>query len=47
MVNIIDTLRRWHNRNVAITALGRMDDRLLADIGLARGDIPRAVRDLK
>ncbi len=47
MINIIDTLRRWHNRNVAITALGRMNDRMLADIGLVRGDIARAVRGLK
>ncbi len=47
MYNFINSLRRWHTRNVAITELGRMSDHLLDDIGIARGDIPRAVRDLK
>ena len=47
MYNFIDSLRRWHKTNVAIAVLGRMDDRLLADIGLTRGDIPGVARDLK
>ena len=47
MVNIIDTLRRWHKTNAAFAVLGRMDDRMLADIGLVRSDIPGVVRGLK
>ena len=47
MYNVINSLRRWHMRNVAITELGRMSDHLLDDIGIARGEIPGVVRDLK
>ena len=47
MYNIIDALRRWHKRNVATAELGRMSDRMLADIGIVRGDIPGVVRGLK
>lgn len=34
--------RAWRNRRVA-WRLARLDDRLLADIGLTRGDIDRAL----
>lgn len=47
MFNMIESIRRWRARNTAIAALSRMDDRLLADIGITRSDIPRIVVGLK
>ncbi len=47
MVNIIETFRRWRTRTAAAAALGKMDDRILADIGISRSDIPRVVRGLR
>ncbi len=47
MNNIIDIYRRWRDRNAAITTLNRMNDHMLADIGLFRAEIPRVVRGLK
>ncbi len=47
MVNIIESVRRWRARNAAISELRRMDDRLLADIGVSRADIPRIVQNLR
>lgn len=32
-------LRRWHRRRRAIAELGALDDRMLKDIGISRGDI--------
>ena len=43
MKNIFHTIRQWQRGNAAARILNRMDDRLLADIGLARGDIRQAV----
>ncbi len=43
MKNIFQTIRQWQRGNAAARILNRMDDRLLADIGLARGDIRQAV----
>ena len=47
MVNIIESFRRWRTRTAAAAALSRMDDRILADIGVSRADIPRVVRGLR
>ncbi len=47
MFNMIESIRRWRTRNAAIATLIRMDDRLLADIGITRADIPRIVVGLK
>ena len=47
MLNIIEAFRRWRIRSIAAAALGRMDDRILADIGISRSDIPRGVRGPK
>ncbi len=47
MFNMIESIRRWRARNAAIATLTRMDDRLLADIGISRADIPRIVVGLK
>ncbi len=44
MANIFDTFRTWRDRRVARGHLARMDDRMLEDIGIVRGDIDRVVR---
>ena len=43
--HLADGIERWQ-RNRARTALERLDDRQLAEIGLARNDIPWAVEGL-
>ncbi len=43
MKNIFQTIRHWQSGNTAGKVLNRLDDRMLADIGLARGDVRRAV----
>ena len=43
MTNLFQTIRQWQRGNAAARMLNRMDDNMLADIGLARGDIRRAV----
>ena len=47
MINIVKSFRRWRARAVAAAALSRMDDRILADIGISRSDIPRVVGGLR
>lgn len=39
LINLIDGLRRWHIRRKTADTLRRLDDHMLHDIGLARGDI--------
>ena len=36
---------RWHRRNALYREMVDMDDRILADIGLSRYDIPHFVRN--
>jgi uncharacterized protein YjiS (DUF1127 family) len=43
MKNLFQTIRQWHHGKAAARVLNRFDDRLLGDIGIARGDIPKAV----
>ncbi len=43
MKNIFRTIRQWQRGNAAARMLNRLDDRMLADIGIARGDISKAV----
>ena len=40
---IFQTIRQWQRGSAAATMLNRFDDHLLADIGIARGDISKAV----
>ena len=47
MLNIIESFRRWRTRTAAVAALHGMDDRILADIGISRSDIPMVVRGLR
>ncbi len=46
MINILATVRRWHRRNATITELNKLDDRMLADIGIVRSDILDVARRL-
>ena len=43
MKNIFQTIRQWHCGNAAAKMLNRMDDYMLADIGVARGELRKAV----
>ncbi len=43
MKNIFQTIRKWQGGNTAARMLNRFDDRMLADIGIARADISNAV----
>ncbi len=43
MKNIFQTIRQWQRGNAVARTLNRLDDRMLADIGMARGDISKAV----
>ncbi len=43
MKNIFQTIRQWQRGNTAAKILTRLDDRMLNDIGLARGDIKQSV----
>jgi uncharacterized protein YjiS (DUF1127 family) len=40
--NVIGVFRQWRRYNQSLRELSRLGDRELADIGLRRGDIPRA-----
>jgi uncharacterized protein YjiS (DUF1127 family) len=41
---LLKALRNWRERRAATAELSALSDRSLADIGLTRGDIARAVR---
>ncbi len=43
MKNIFQTILQWQRGNATARVLNRLDDRLLADIGIARGDVSKAV----
>lgn len=40
---VVQPVRRWHKRKKAIDELHRLDERMLADIGIARNEITRVV----
>ena len=44
MTKIIQMIRQWQRRLAAAQNLNPLDDRMLADIGIARGDIRNAVQ---
>ncbi len=43
MKNIFQTIRHWQRGNAAAKMLHRLDDRMLADMGIARADISKTV----
>ncbi|MFP6731643.1 MAG: DUF1127 domain-containing protein [Alphaproteobacteria bacterium] len=47
MKNIFTSIRNWQRRNETINSLSRLDDRMLADIGVRRGDISDIVRSIR
>ncbi len=47
MINVIESIRRWHRRSNTVAALSMFDDRLLADIGLVRANITDATRHIR
>ncbi len=47
MDTIFKSLRRWNEVHVARGELARMDVRMLADIGIDRGDIYRLATSLR
>ncbi len=46
MKNILVSLSNWRKRSASRSQLSRLDDRLLADIGMSRFDIDTVVRKL-
>ena len=40
--HLISTYQQWRRYSRSLAELNRLGDRELADIGLSRGDIPRA-----
>ncbi len=47
MKNIFTSLRQWQRRNETVEALSRLDDRMLSDIGVVRGNINQIVRGIR
>lgn len=47
MFNVIESIRRWHHRNNTAAQLHRLNDRMLADIGVSRGNIADAARRIR
>ncbi len=47
MKNILKSLTNWRNRAASRSQLSRLDDRMLADIGMSRFDIDTVVRKLR
>ncbi len=43
---LLAKIRRWSRETQAIRQLGELDDRTLADLGIARSQIPAAVAGL-
>ncbi len=43
MKNIFKTISQWQRGNAAAKVLSRLDDRMLADIGVTRCDINKTV----
>ena len=43
MKNIFQTILQWQRRNSTARILDRLDDHMLADIGLTRGDLRKAI----
>ena len=43
MKNLFQTIRQWQRRNATARMLDRLDDHMLADIGITRGDLRKTV----
>lgn len=47
MKNIFTSIRQWHRNTETVNSLSRLDDRILADIGIVRGNIKNVVRSIR
>lgn len=47
MRKIFETIRRRKSKNSGLAELAKMDERMLADLGLIRADVARLVHGLK
>ncbi|MCH7944007.1 MAG: DUF1127 domain-containing protein [Proteobacteria bacterium] len=47
MKNIFTSIRQWQRRNETVKVLSRLDDRMLSDIGVVRGNINQIVRGIR
>ncbi len=45
-MNIFKSLNSWRKRSASRSQLSRLDDRMLADIGMSRSDIDTVVRKI-
>jgi uncharacterized protein YjiS (DUF1127 family) len=45
MIKIFQMIRQWQRRLAATQNLNPLNDRMLADIGIARGDVKAALFD--
>ncbi len=45
-MNVLKSLNNWRMRSTSRSQLARLDDRMLADIGINRSDIDAVVRKL-
>ncbi len=43
MKNIFQMIRQWQRRNATAKMLDRLDDHMLADIGVTRGELHKPV----
>lgn len=44
ILSIFAALARWRRYRRSLRLLASFDDRMLADVGISRGEIPRAAR---
>ncbi len=47
MTNLFSKIRRWNAKHVARGQLGRLDERMLADIGIIRDDVHRVTSGIR
>ena len=45
-MNILKSINTWRKRSVSRSQLSRLDNRMLADIGIKRSDIDAVVRKI-
>ena len=45
-MNVLKSLNNWRKRSASRSQLSRLDDRMLADIGMTRFDIDTVVRKI-
>ncbi len=45
-MNVLKSLSNWRKRSASRSQLARLDDRMLADIGINRSDIDAVIRKI-